>query len=70
MQCGLDIYVLPIYSNNLYTFHIHKISVVPGRKAKRKIEEIETVASQSGTGAHVFVPKEWLGKTVRVTLVD
>jgi putative transposon-encoded protein len=47
-----------------------KIFVVPGRKAKRKIEEIETTASQSGTGAHVFVPKEWLGKRVRVTLVD
>jgi putative transposon-encoded protein len=44
--------------------------VVPSRKAKRKIEEIETTASESGTGAHVFVPKEWRGKKVRVTLID
>jgi putative transposon-encoded protein len=40
------------------------------RKAKRKIQEIETVVSQSGNGAHVFVPKEWLGKSVKVTLLE
>jgi putative transposon-encoded protein len=57
-------------SNRLYTFHVYAIVVVPSRKAKRKIEEIETTASESGTGAHVFVPKEWLGKKVKVTLID
>ncbi|MFL6343293.1 MAG: DUF2080 family transposase-associated protein [Nitrososphaeraceae archaeon] len=40
------------------------------RKAKRKIQEIETTVSQSGNGAHVFVPKEWLGKNVKVVLLE
>jgi putative transposon-encoded protein len=38
------------------------------RKAITK--EIETTVSESGNGAHVFVPKNWMGKTVRVTLLE
>jgi putative transposon-encoded protein len=26
--------------------------------------------TQSGNGAHLFVPKEWLGKTVKIILVE
>jgi putative transposon-encoded protein len=29
---------------------------------------METVVSQSGNGAHVFVPKEWIGMIVNVIL--
>jgi putative transposon-encoded protein len=41
------------------------------RKLSRKAftKEIETVVSISGNGAHVFVPKQWIGKEVRVTLL-
>jgi putative transposon-encoded protein len=31
---------------------------------------METVVSQSGNGAHVFVPKEWIGMTVNVILLE
>ena len=34
------------------------------------VKEIETEASPSGNGAHVFVPKDWAGKKVRVILLD
>ena len=37
------------------------------RKASTK--EIETVVSASGNGAHVFVPKQWIGKKVRVKVI-
>ncbi len=37
-------------------------------KSIRKIEEIETVVRNIGNGAHVNVPREWLGKTVVVRL--
>jgi putative transposon-encoded protein len=40
------------------------------RKAKHKIQKIETTVSQSGNGPHVFVAKEWLGKNVKVVLLD
>lgn len=71
IQCIFHIYpLLQIVSNRLYTFHVYTILVVPSRKAKRKIEEIETTASETGTGAHVFVPKEWRGRKVRVTLIN
>ena len=36
------------------------------RKATTK--EIESTVSQSG--AHVFVPKQWIGKRVRVILME
>ena len=38
------------------------------RKAITK--EIETTVSEAGNGAHVFVPKNWIGRTVRVTLLE
>ena len=38
------------------------------RKATTK--EIESIVSQSGNGAHVFVPKQWIGKRVRITLME
>lgn len=34
------------------------------------VKEITTSVSPSGTGAHVFVPKDWIGKTVKVTLIE
>lgn len=37
---------------------------------KAKTREIETTVSESGNGAHVFVPKDWIGKTVKVTLLE
>jgi putative transposon-encoded protein len=38
------------------------------RKATTK--EIESIVNQSGNGEHVFVPKQWIGKKVRVTLME
>jgi putative transposon-encoded protein len=32
--------------------------------------EINTEVTLSGNGAHVFVPKGWFGKKVRVTLLN
>lgn len=37
------------------------------RKAKTK--EIETEVTEAGNGAHVFVPKNWLGRQVKVILL-
>ncbi len=37
---------------------------------KATTNEIESIVSQSGNGAHVFVPKQWIGKKVRVTLIE
>ena len=31
---------------------------------------IHSVTSRTGKGAHVFVPKDWLGKKVKVSLVE
>jgi putative transposon-encoded protein len=39
-------------------------------KSKRKIEEVESVVMPSGNGAHVMVPKEWLGKRAKTILVE
>ena len=36
------------------------------RSAKTK--EIEATVSRVGNGCHVIVPKDWLGKTVKVVL--
>lgn len=34
------------------------------------VKEIESEVSPSGNGAHVFVPKDWIGKKVRVSLIE
>ncbi|MEO9364430.1 MAG: DUF2080 family transposase-associated protein [Nitrososphaera sp.] len=34
------------------------------------VKEIESQVSASGNGAHVFVPKDWIGKQVKVTLLE
>ncbi|MGI0012387.1 MAG: DUF2080 family transposase-associated protein [Nitrososphaera sp.] len=34
------------------------------------VKEIETEVSPSGNGAHCFVPKDWIGKKVKVTLLE
>jgi putative transposon-encoded protein len=35
---------------------------------KARTREIETTVSKFGNGAHVAVPKDWIGKKVTVTL--
>jgi putative transposon-encoded protein len=40
------------------------------RKAITKISKIETTVSESGNGAHVFIPKQWLNKKVKVVLFE
>ena len=37
---------------------------------KATAREIETTASEAGNGAHVIVPKQWIGKKVKVTLLE
>jgi putative transposon-encoded protein len=39
-------------------------------KRKETITRIEAVVQATGTGAHVSVPKQWIGKKVIVTLRD
>lgn len=34
------------------------------------MKEIETEVSKFGNGAHAVVPKDWMGKKVRVTLLE
>ena len=34
------------------------------------MREIETEVSKFGNGAHITVPKEWVGKKVRVTILE
>jgi len=49
----------------------HEASRSMPRKMKLPpVKEIETEVSPTGNGAHVFVPKDWLGKKVRVTLIE
>lgn len=36
---------------------------------KSKTKEIQTEVTESGKGAHVYVPKKWLGRHVKVTLL-
>jgi putative transposon-encoded protein len=38
------------------------------RKAKTK--EIQTEVTESGNAAHVYVPKNWLGRQVKVILLQ
>jgi putative transposon-encoded protein len=35
-----------------------------------QVNEIITEVTKTGTGAHVIVPKLWIGKKVKVTLLD
>lgn len=44
----------------------------PGIKLKRKetILEIESKVTKVGNGAHVLVPLQWLGKKVKVILIE
>lgn len=37
---------------------------------KVKNGEIEAKVTHLGNGAHVMVPKDWLGKKVRVSLIE
>jgi putative transposon-encoded protein len=39
-------------------------------KRKETVTRIEAVLRAVGTGAHVSVPKQWIGKKVIVTLRD
>jgi hypothetical protein len=43
---------------------------LPRKMKLPPVKEIESEVSASGNGAHVFVPKDWLGKKVRVTLIE
>ena len=43
---------------------------MPRKMKLPPVKEIESEVSASGNGAHVFVPKDWLGKKVRVTIID
>lgn len=37
---------------------------------KMTMKEIETEVAKFGNGAHVTVPKDWVGKRVRVTIIE
>ena len=37
---------------------------------KATTREIETTVSQAGNGAHIIVPKQWIGMKVKVTLLE
>ncbi len=39
-------------------------------KRKETITKIEGEVTPVGTGTHVFVPKSWIGKKVKVTLME
>jgi hypothetical protein len=43
---------------------------MPRKMETPPIKEIVTTVSKSGTGAHVFVPKDWLDRKVRVSLLE
>ena len=58
-----------LYEATSTTNHFVQVRIISEIR-KPKIQEIEAVVSQSGNGAHVFVPKEWLGKNVKVTLLE
>jgi len=54
---------------------LSKTASVATRSMPRKmklppVKEIESEVSASGNGAHVFVPKDWLGRKVKVILLD
>ena len=35
-----------------------------------EVNEVITEVTKVGTGGHCFLPKSWIGKKVRVTLMD
>lgn len=37
---------------------------------RMKMSQIESQVTKIGNGAHVLVPKQWIGKKVRVTLME
>jgi len=37
---------------------------------KMTTREIQSEVSAIGNGAHVFVPKDWIGKRVKVSLLE
>ncbi|MFZ0895467.1 MAG: DUF2080 family transposase-associated protein [Candidatus Nitrosopolaris sp.] len=39
-------------------------------RLKRNIQSVEGEVTKYGTGAHLVLPKEWLGRTVRVVLTN
>ena len=43
---------------------------MPRRMEAEPKKEIITTVSKSGTGAHCFVPKDWIDKRVKVILLD
>lgn len=43
---------------------------MPRRIELPPVKEVITTVSKSGTGAHVFVPKDWIGKRVKVIALD
>jgi len=43
---------------------------MPRRMKLPPVKEIESSVSPSGNGAHVFVPKDWIGKKVKVKLLE
>jgi putative transposon-encoded protein len=53
----------------LYIWHITDKRAVSSR-LKRNIQSVEGEVTKYGTGAHLVLPKEWLGRTVRVVLKE
>ena len=43
---------------------------MPRKMKLPPVKEIESEVSPSGNGAHVFVPKDWIGKKVKVSLIE
>jgi putative transposon-encoded protein len=37
---------------------------------RMKMSQIESQVTKIGNGAHVLVPKQWIDKKVRVTLIE
>lgn len=37
---------------------------------KMTMREIDTEVAKFGNGAHITVPKDWVGKKVRVTILE
>jgi putative transposon-encoded protein len=35
-----------------------------------KISEFESEVTKAGNGGHIIAPKDWIGKKVRVTLIE
>ena len=45
-------------------------SRMPRKMETPPLKEIISTVGKSGTGAHVFVPKDWMGKKVKVILIE